>query len=1040
MPVGRVSGDFERLLSGTPSLISAFNLQRILAIAVGAGCLAAIPLRSVEFLTPGGPISGEASLEETTLFLDLEAGEFVRVSVEQREVDLVLELRAPDGGTLAQRDSPTGNFGEEELSVVVAESGRYRLVLLRSAGVKPGKFVARLLAKRPAQAQDRSWAEAEEDVYDSLLLSLTGDPVKLRKAVDGYRNAADLWGSLRQVGREEAALCQAARTSNKAGVQLRKRGQSSDALASFEGALVIYLRLHDHLTASDDPRECDLRRQADTLSNLGLVQSDLGRPYEAIERLQQARAIWEGLPLRKVPAVVFNNLGTLHRRIGNYGKACALYEKALKITVAQGRSREQARTLYNLARSHFFRDDFAKAEGYFRRSLVLSRELSDRNLEASILGGFGRLRIKELKWERAQNALNAALRVHRALGSLRGEALTLQSLGDLEGLQGRVDEAQAYSREALEIFRSLGDIQGEAAQLIRQARLAKQRNQIPVALELSALALELVDSLRHELVRPDFRAIFTASLREYHETHIDLLYLAHRADPGMEYDVEAFECAERVRARSFLETLVEAKVDLYADVDPRLVKREAGLRDGLNAAELHRMRLLEANAPAEDLETLNTSISRKIEDLRHLQVEIERSSPLFDRLVKPEAQRLRDIQGRELDGRDLLLEFMLGEKRSFLWAVSDDSFEFFELPPRAKIAEVAERFEVAVTARSRGLMGAERAEADRHAQRAALSLSEILLAPIAAELTRHRRLIIVPDGILQSVPFAALPLPGSEKMPEAAGAWFDSPLIDLHEVSVQPSASVLALLRAQWARRAPPPKSMALWGDPVFRQTDRRLGGNLGPFRERLDGEESFDAEGKIGRTRFWLDRLFYSADEVRTIAALRPDARVFLDFEAALPSLRGAGLYGHLHFATHGVVNTDWPELSGLAFSHFDRRGKPRDGFLWLKDIYRMDLNADLVVLSACGTAAGKEILGEGRLSLARSFLHAGARRVVASQWNVDDRATAELMKLFYRALEDGAGTPAAALREAQRSMAKQPAWRAPYFWAGFLLHGEWR
>lgn len=149
---------------------------------------------------------------------------------------------------------------------------------------------------------------------------------------------------------------------------------------------------------------------------------------------------------------------------------------------------------------------------------------------------------------------------------------------------------------------------------------------------------------------------------------------------------------------------------------------------------------------------------------------------------------------------------------------------------------------------------------------------------------------------------------------------------------------------------------------------------------------------------------------------------------------------YRVLHFATHGLLNSQHPELSGIVLSLVDERGRPQDGFLRLHEIYNLKLGADLVVLSACQTALGKEIKGEGLVGLTRGFMYAGAPRVVSSLWNVDDRATAELMKRFYEAMFIQGMPPAAALRAAQTSLRREKGWAAPYYWAGFTLQGEWR
>jgi CHAT domain-containing protein len=165
-------------------------------------------------------------------------------------------------------------------------------------------------------------------------------------------------------------------------------------------------------------------------------------------------------------------------------------------------------------------------------------------------------------------------------------------------------------------------------------------------------------------------------------------------------------------------------------------------------------------------------------------------------------------------------------------------------------------------------------------------------------------------------------------------------------------------------------------------------------------------------------------------------------DFDASVEVATSGRLsdYRIVHLATHGLINTSRPELSGLALSLVDREGRSRDGFLRLNTIYNLRLSADLVVLSACQTALGKEVAGEGLIGLTRGFMHAGARRVLASLWQVNDAATAELMKHFYTGLLQQRLSAAAALRQAQRRMAADPRWSAPYFWAGFVLQGDWQ
>ena len=200
-------------------------------------------------------------------------------------------------------------------------------------------------------------------------------------------------------------------------------------------------------------------------------------------------------------------------------------------------------------------------------------------------------------------------------------------------------------------------------------------------------------------------------------------------------------------------------------------------------------------------------------------------------------------------------------------------------------------------------------------------------------------------------------------------------------------------------------------------------------------------AAGADGR----LPRLRYSRDEAQAILALtrRSERLEALDFQASRATAGSDRLrdYRIVHMAAHGFVNSEHPELSGIALSMVDPRGQPVDGFLRLHHIYNLKLPVDLVVLSACQTALGAEVKGEGLMSLTRGFMHAGASAVAASLWKVDDQATSELMKLFYQEmLGPSHRSPAAALRAAQMAMWKQPRWHSPYYWAAFTLQGDWR
>ena len=310
----------------------------------------------------------------------------------------------------------------------------------------------------------------------------------------------------------------------------------------------------------------------------------------------------------------------------------------------------------------------------------------------------------------------------------------------------------------------------------------------------------------------------------------------------------------------------------------------------------------------------------------------------------------------------------------------------------------------------------------------------MLLGPVAAQLGQ-KRLLVVPDGALEYLPFAALTVPS-----QASIAFV--PLMVQHEVTSIPSASTLAVLRRELEGRAAAEKVVAVFADPVFDKADERV---TGVSSRNAGGHHGAPAEepAKSSDEVQALPRLPYTRQEAEAILALAPATgrKAALGFEANRTAAMSDDLsrYRIIHFATHSFLDSMHPELSGIALSMLDRQGKPQEGFLRSHEVFNLRLGAELVVLSGCRTGLGKEVKGEGLYGMTRGFMYAGSRRVLVSLWDVQDQATARLMTDFYRGLL-GPKRPntAAALRAAQIAIWREGRWQAPYYWAGFVLQGE--
>ena len=540
------------------------------------------------------------------------------------------------------------------------------------------------------------------------------------------------------------------------------------------------------------------------------------------------------------------------------------------------------------------------------------------------------------------------------------------------------------------------------------------------------------------------RSSYFATVQEYYDLYIELLMNEHRARPNENFAFEALQASEQARARSLLDLLREAKADVRQGVDTLLLARERELLELINAKAAAQVKAFSDPKQANLAKSLGDEISELAIEYDALQARIRQSSPRYAQLVQTAPLTLAGIQSL-LDGQTLLLEYRLGAEHSYLWVVSQTELKSFELPRRAEIESLSRQFYELLTERNRSSPGETSAQkqsriqaAEQELQAVAERLRQILLVPDAMSVG-DRRLVVVVDGQLQYVPFGVLiGATAGKEVNEGNSSQSRAEIISL------PSIAVLAQLRRENVGRTTATKSVAVFADPVFESDDPRLGRFAKRKRSPNGSLEQSLRDFDFGPNTKGLPRLFASRDEAKAIMNLAPRGANYaaLDFEANRERALRPDLnqYRVLHFATHGLLNTARPQLSGVVLSLYDEKGNERDGFLRLDQIYNLRLSSELVVLSACSTALGKEVKGEGMIGLTRGFMYAGAQRVIASLWKVDDEATAELMKSFYRNLLQERMPASLALRAAQVEMQRQARWRSPYYWGAFTLQGDWR
>jgi CHAT domain-containing protein/Tfp pilus assembly protein PilF len=780
------------------------------------------------------------------------------------------------------------------------------------------------------------------------------------------------------------------------------------------------------------------------LQSLGSVLIDQGELAAAERYYQQALDnLQRYFPNSARLEYVLAGLGVLSHRRGELAKAQVYYRRALAVAERTGRdSPTVADALGNLAECLTDQGDAAAAETYALRALAIWQGVMPGSLPlASSLRNLGQIARVRGDLTKANEYYQQALAIAERVAPLSWETQRfLIGLGYVARDRGDFDLADTYFRKALDIMeKSEPDSLIHAETLADLADVLYRQKKLDVATTTYQQALAgLENKVDRWSALDEEQSHYRAYRSSYYKEYVDLLVQQGKAEL-------AFETVEGYRARTLFEMLSESQIDIRQGVDPSLLARERELRQVLTAKSQYRIRLLGEKHSDEEVNNLNQEITNLRDHYEQSEAEIRTSSPIFAALTQPQPLTTKQIQ-QLLDPETVLLEYSLGEQRSFVWLVTDSSLTVYELPKRSEIESLARRLYRAWIARTHRVstnLDAEQAnwaKADASSRGLAANLSRLVLDPIA-DLVEGKRLLIVTDGALQYVPFSALP---TRKNP-------NEPLIVEHEIVNLPSASVLAEIRRASADRPRASREVAVLADPVFDPDDERVESAVSKLtprpsfiRSSQTVSRSASDVGLIGKRGFGLDRLTYSRDEAQAILAVAPHAKSFeaLDFQANRATALSPELaqYRIVHFATHGFLDSKRPELSGLVLSLVNRQGKPTDGFLGLEDVYNMKLPVDMVVLSGCQTGLGEEISGEGLIGLTRGFMYAGASRVVASLWSVDDFTTSQLMAKFYRAMERDNMPPAAALRKAQIEMWKHRGWQAPYYWAAFQLQGEWK
>ncbi|MBO0798984.1 MAG: tetratricopeptide repeat protein, partial [Blastocatellia bacterium] len=753
---------------------------------------------------------------------------YLYVVVDQQGIDVVLAIYAPDGKKMGEVDSPTGNEGPEPLAVISEAAGQYRIEVRSLDATSPtGHYLIKIAELKEATARDRDRVAADSIFREAELLKV-GTEGEKRRGIEKYQQALSLYrragdrksetmtlsnigfihnslGEPQQalkwfnealpISREIRSRVDEAAILNNIGLAYDRLGELQKALEYYNAALPIrrevgerqpeaitlnniasvYYELGDTQKALEHFTEAlliyratrDRYGEADALSNMGVVYNRMGELQKALDNYKESVSLRLAMGDRLGASVAFNNIGTAYDSLGDLERALENYNEALKILRAGGNRYGEAITLQNIGKTYRSMGELQKALEYFAHALTIKRAVGDRSGEAVTLNSIGKVYQSLGEIPRALENFNAALLISQNFNYRGAEADALQNIGIANNSAGETGKALQSLNGALQIRRAVGDRIGEADTLLGIARVEQKSGNLIQARQTIEQAIDIVESVRTQIDSQRLRTSYFATQQEFYQAQIDILMQLHQQNPLAAYDAAAFSASERARARSLLELLNEARIDIRQGVDSSLLAREHSLQQRLSAKAADQSNLLGRNHTPEQAEATAREIAAITAEYDDVEAQIRASSPRYAALTQPQPLNLKEIQRQVLDPETLLLEYSLGETVSYLFVVSDTSITSYQLPNRAVIEAATRLVRDLLTAPEHRpgdswlSIQVRMASARKKYWPEAVALSRMLLGPAASQLGT-KRLLIVADGALQYLPFGTLPLPETQ--------------------------------------------------------------------------------------------------------------------------------------------------------------------------------------------------------------------------------------------------------------------------------------
>jgi len=749
------------------------------------------------------------------------------------------------------------------------------------------------------------------------------------------------------------------------------------------------------------------------LNNIGLFYWKIDNYSEALGYYKKSLEIAQNIENAQEEANCLNNIGAIFIDIGNYDRALEYFEKALKFDRKFKDYTNISKDLNNIG-SVFRRKgmlseertDFISALNYYNHSLKIAGENKDRYMEIRALNNIGTINSHLKENAKALSNLQSAFIKAKEIEDTEGMSIILNNMGIIYSQLGNFEESTVYFQKAIDLALEIKGGKFLWEPYLEIANSYRNLNNFSAALDSYKKSISVIEKIRSSIDLEELRATFFGTDRriEAYQGIIDLLARLNQQDPQKSFGGQAFNYLERAKARSFLDSIEVSKIDIAKGISQQLLNQETQL---MNEISILYSKLLVPQLSLEQKNNINKELENYEEQLESLKREIRNTSPAYANLRYPKTITLSEAQTELIDGETAFFAYMVAKENSYAFVITKKDLKIFPLPKSEEVRKLVRDYLTAIT---------DVQNQDFHL---GYRLYNDLVRP-GLNGTKIKNLIFVPDDMLYFLPFETL------LTAQDSREW----LIKHYNIAYVPSLSSLReIIDRKKAASQKTKKDILAIGDPTFGANEMEMppaGGNS------ILPDYSSNSDYKF-------TRLKYSGVEIEKIASLfKPNKADILEREqASEENVKGKDLsdYRIIHFATHAIIDDKKSARSAIVLSL--AQNHKDDGFLQMREVFNLKLNADLVTLSACQTGLGQLIKGEGIEGLNRAFFYAGASSVMLSLWAINDQASYQLLERFYFHLRSSESVMAA-LRRAKLEMIESEVLAHPYYWGGFIVTGE--